>query len=62
MVTKPRTPTKVSIVRSDETQLRCRSYGAGRDFITAIAIKIWLLRSRKPRSADGKPETTNHKS
>ena len=55
MMAKAHTPTEVGIVRSGEIPTTCRSYGANRNFITAIAIKIALLRSWEPRIANGEP-------
>jgi hypothetical protein len=53
MVTKKRVPRlRLASSARMKSQLRCRSYGAGRDFVTAIAIKIALLRSWKARAVN----------
>jgi hypothetical protein len=49
MMGNPFPKIEVRIVRSDGMPTRCRSYGADRNFLPAIAIKIELLRSRKPQ-------------
>jgi len=50
MMEDPFPKIEVRIVRSDGMPTRCRSYGADRNFLPAIAIKIELLRSRKHES------------
>jgi hypothetical protein len=52
MMENPLPKFEVRIVRSNGMPTRCRSYGADRNFLPAIAIKIELLRSQKPRTVN----------
>jgi hypothetical protein len=59
MMENPFPKVEVRIVRSDGMPTRCRSYGADRNFLPAMAIKIGLLRSQKPQTANREPRTRN---